>query len=104
MSATRDAGLDPGVVSIQDIRHMRRAADVLSASADWHRAQLVSRLAIKRYTFTTGAAARRPAAGCLLLWRHGVAEPVDVGDELLADRLSAGVQFLVQHCQGSRTA
>ena len=68
---------------------MRRAADVLSASADWHRSQLVNQLGFKRYIFSVlGAAARESAAGCQLLWPGGATEPVLNASTPLGDYLA----------------
>jgi hypothetical protein len=70
-------------LNVHDIREMRKAADTLASTANWHRAVLIDQLGLKRYIFNVlGQAAHHSSAGCLLLWPDAVERVDDTGANL----------------------
>jgi hypothetical protein len=70
-------------LSVHDIREMRKAADTLANTANWHRAALIDRLGLKRYIFNAlNEAAHRPANAAQLVWPEGVESIEDDGVKL----------------------
>jgi hypothetical protein len=94
VSSTRNAGcnLDQKPLGVCDVRNLRKAADALTATADWHRAALIDRLGLKRYIFNAlGQAAHRPAGNAQLVWPDGT-EQVEANGARLGDYLYARAQ------------
>jgi hypothetical protein len=79
-------------LDLPGVRELRRAADALASTADYHRAILIDRFGHKRYIFNTlGMAAHLAADGARLVWPDGM-EQIECNGAKLGDYLYARVQ------------